>query len=143
MAGNSDWRQDLNTQQACKENGWTWRPELKINVDGLSAYNGDHIKPGSALGRFLEAAKQKRLLPNPVLVIENVDRFSRQCISKAHKVFWDLVGYGVDVYICEPPMHCTGTALGRAKGRLGAPKGRRSRTGGLQSQAIRPDQSRL
>lgn len=61
----------------CAANGFQLDTRLDLSDRGRSAYRGDHVSRG-ALGQFLELAQQGRLGDNPTLLIEAVDRLSRQ-----------------------------------------------------------------
>ena len=75
--GDTDTRQTENAKLECARRGWPWKPELILRDLGVSAYHAMNFKPSSELGRFIEAAEKQLLLPNPVLICENPDRFSR------------------------------------------------------------------
>ena len=60
----------------CDRNGYQLDTRLDLSDRGRSAFKGHHLTRG-ALGRFLELAKQGKLVANPVLLIEAVDRLSR------------------------------------------------------------------
>jgi hypothetical protein len=66
-----------------------------------------NFKPSSELGRFIEAAEKQLLLPNPVLVCENPDRFSRAQIDSADGTLWRLVRCGVDVLFMSGSLYLT------------------------------------
>src|SRR5262249_57958368 len=53
---------------------------------GISAFRGANIAIG-ALGRFLEAVKTKKVPGGSYLLVENLDRLSRQQATKALSIF--------------------------------------------------------
>jgi len=61
----------------CASNGFQLDTQLDLSDRGRSAYKGHHLTRG-ALGRFLELAQQGRLGDSPTLLIEAIDRLSRQ-----------------------------------------------------------------
>lgn len=61
----------------CQRHGYELDTKLDLSDRGRSAYKGKHLSHG-ALGRFLELAKAGRLGEQPVLLVEAVDRLSRQ-----------------------------------------------------------------
>ncbi len=63
---------------------------------GLSAFRGRNIVEGS-LGVFIEAVKSGRIKPGSVLLVESIDRLSRQRIMAALGRFSDILGLGVDI----------------------------------------------
>ena len=61
------------------------------------AFRGKNFTVKAALGRSLDAAKKGLLLPNPTLIVENPDRFSRAELDCADSTLWTLVKCGVNV----------------------------------------------
>jgi DNA invertase Pin-like site-specific DNA recombinase len=85
----------------CEQNGFRLDAQLDLSDRGRSAYKGDHLSRG-ALGRFLELAKDDRLGPSPVLLIEAVDRLSRQePLDALQQVVFALVEAGVQIVDLE------------------------------------------
>jgi DNA invertase Pin-like site-specific DNA recombinase len=65
---------------------------------GLSGYSGTHRKKGS-LGRFLQRVKAGEVSPGSILVVENVDRLSREGVWLTLKeVVFDLVEHDVTLH---------------------------------------------
>lgn len=70
------------------------RHGLVANADplvdrGLSAFHGRHRSKG-ALGTFISAAKAGQIPPGSVLVVEDLDRFSRETASHAEELLLSL-----------------------------------------------------
>ncbi|SEM41174.1 Recombinase [Sphingomonas gellani] len=87
-------RQQTLGGQFASENGWT--VEATISDEGRSAFHGSNRLEGSALHQFeLEARNQ--LHRGKVLVVENIDRLSRQGAKAAAQLIWALNEAGVDV----------------------------------------------
>jgi DNA invertase Pin-like site-specific DNA recombinase len=63
---------------------------------GVSAYKGANVKEG-ALGQFLEAAKGGKIPPGSFLLVESIDRISRQEITKALKLFLSIIDAGINL----------------------------------------------
>ena len=75
----------------CHRHGLTPNPDPLIDR-GLSAYHGRHRSRG-ALGAFIHAAEQGQVAPSAVLVVEDLDRFSREAASHSEQLLhrlWDL-----------------------------------------------------
>lgn len=89
--GSSLERQAERCRSECERRGWDYDEKLCITQLGVSAFNGKNFEGGTALARFFEAARAGLLPPNPVLVIENPDRFSRAKLSQAEAKLWELV----------------------------------------------------
>jgi hypothetical protein len=64
---------------------------------GISAYRGRNVGPDAALGQFLDAVRKKKVDPGAVLLIENLDRLSRQHVFRAFGLFSEIVTAGVKV----------------------------------------------
>lgn len=78
--GNSDRssedRQDINTRRVCEQNGWPIA--MRIVDSGRSAYTGTNLTKGE-LGRLTAKFQSGALSPaSHVLVVEELDRLSRQ-----------------------------------------------------------------
>jgi len=63
---------------------------------GVSAYKGANVKEG-ALGQFLEAAKGGKIPPGSFLLVESIDRISRQEITKALTLFLSIIDAGINL----------------------------------------------
>jgi DNA invertase Pin-like site-specific DNA recombinase len=81
-------------RQADAFHGFCQRHGLIPNADpvvdrGLSAFHGRHRSKG-ALGAFIAAAEDGQILPGSVLVVEDLDRFSRETASHAEELLLAL-----------------------------------------------------
>ena len=84
----------------CASNDYRLDQELVLSDRGRSAYSGHHLK--GALGRFLERAHSGQLGLNPVLLVEAIDRLSRQePLDAIETILSGLVGSGVRVITLE------------------------------------------
>ena len=84
----------------CAANGHQLDKQLAFSDRGRSAYSGRHLK--GALGHFLELAQCGRLGPSPVLLVEAIDRLSRQePLDAIETILSGLVGSGVRVITLE------------------------------------------
>ena len=64
-------------------------PDTHIIIDrGLSAFTGENITRGK-LGQFLERARTRKVGPG-ILIVENLDRLSRQGIDATRDIIRDL-----------------------------------------------------
>lgn len=105
--GDSLKRQTERCRTECLHRGWQFDEKLCLTDLGVSAFRGNNFQRKFALGKFIEAAEQGKLLPNPVLIIENLDRFSRDILDNADSELWRLVKRGVDVLILSNGLHLT------------------------------------
>jgi hypothetical protein len=94
--GDSEQRQLEDAQRYATAKGLTFDETLADK--GLSGYHGDHRTKG-ALGRFLLRVKAGDVPPGSILVIENVDRLSREGVWRTLKdVVFDLVERNITLH---------------------------------------------
>jgi DNA invertase Pin-like site-specific DNA recombinase len=98
--GNSTQRQKRKFYTWCMENNLEPDETLSIMDEGLSGYRGEHLSERGALGVFLAAVKDGKF-PNHVLVVENLDRLSRQEPYLSLKTLENIIEYGVDIHVIE------------------------------------------
>jgi DNA invertase Pin-like site-specific DNA recombinase len=82
----------------CKANDWTidtWVQDL-----GQSAWTGEHLKSGS-LGRFAEDVRAGKIEMPAVLVVEKLDRLSRQGHRTALRWMEDLCDCGLTIAVVD------------------------------------------
>jgi DNA invertase Pin-like site-specific DNA recombinase len=89
-------RQSERGKAICQEQGWNLVDDDLADIG--SAFTGENVLAGN-LGKFIQAAKEKRLLPNPVLCLEQWDRFSRTDLDSSFERARDLLKCGVDIHI--------------------------------------------
>ena len=63
---------------------------------GISAFKGANLKEG-ALGQFLAAVKTGAVEPGSYLLVESLDRLSREEILPAHTLFLGIVQSGINL----------------------------------------------
>lgn len=90
-------QQALGTQFANEQN---WIVEKTISDEARSAFHGANRFDGAALHEF-EAEAKSGLHHGKVLVVENIDRLSRQGAKAAALLIWGLNENGVDVATCH------------------------------------------
>ncbi len=76
--------------------GQGWQVETTITDQGRSAYHGTNRVQGTALGDF-EIEASTGLHRGKVLVVENIDRLSRQSAKASAQLVWKLNENGIDV----------------------------------------------
>lgn len=88
-------RQKGYVEKYCKQKGLTLAPDRMQDIG--SGYHGDNLTNG-ALGLFLEKL-QAGDIPTPcALVIEALDRLTRQKPMRGMRLLWDIVESGVEVH---------------------------------------------
>src|SRR2546429_8723543 len=63
---------------------------------GVSAFRGKNVVEGQ-LGQFLTAVKNGRVAKGSYLLIESLDRLSRERVDKALRIFLDIIHAGINV----------------------------------------------
>src|SRR5687768_602236 len=109
MAGDSLRRQLKLTESYCERHGLTLDDSLRLQDLGVSGFRGKNADVGR-LSLFLEAVKQKRVPPGSVLVVENLDRISRDDIDEALVLFMGILKAGVSVVTLSPEREYTAAA---------------------------------
>jgi DNA invertase Pin-like site-specific DNA recombinase len=92
--GDSLRRQMALADEYAKRNGLQLDTELNLRDLGISAYRGDNAAVG-ALGAFLKAVRDDLVPKGSVLLVEALDRISRQTARKAVRILEDIVEAGV------------------------------------------------
>jgi DNA invertase Pin-like site-specific DNA recombinase len=88
----------------CARKGWDLQEEFKLQDEGVSAFRGKNATKG-ALARFKDAVESGKVVAGDVLLVENLDRLSREDIEPAWEAFAYFLRKGVDVYTREPERH--------------------------------------
>lgn len=94
--GSSIARQDAFAERYAKANGLTLDRNLHMEDRGLSGYHGTNVKKG-ALGAFLDEVEAGTVIPGDTLIVESLDRLSRQEPLDARHYFDRLVRAGIVV----------------------------------------------
>jgi DNA invertase Pin-like site-specific DNA recombinase len=89
------------TRAYCDRRGLVLDDSLNLQDLGLSAFHSMNVKEG-ALAGFLEACRTGRVAPNSVLVIESLDRLSRDQIRPALQLFLQLQDHGITIVTHQP-----------------------------------------
>jgi DNA invertase Pin-like site-specific DNA recombinase len=85
---------DLSKRYAA-QHGLVLDENLNLQDLGLSAYHGEHRE--GALGRFLELVKGSRISEGSVLLVESLDRLSREEITEALEQFLAIIRSDVKI----------------------------------------------
>ena len=97
--GDSIRRQTEATDAWCERHGATLDKSLTLRDEGVSAFKGKHREnPDThALASFLNAVKADRVPAGSFLVVESLDRLSREKIRPALTLLLNLIEAGVKV----------------------------------------------
>lgn len=93
--GDGHRRQEDFAEQICQEEGWCLDDTYRFADRGRSGFHGDHLGPKGDLMRFLNMVRAGTITPGSVLIIENLDRLSRQEVDLAYDVFRELIKRGI------------------------------------------------
>ncbi|MBP0070097.1 recombinase family protein [Yersinia pseudotuberculosis] len=85
-----------------KKLGYALSPDqvVFLRAEGESGFTGKNIEKGSILLNFIEDIKSKKI-KNSVLLIENIDRFSRFNVNESTELFLSIVNNGCDIHECD------------------------------------------
>jgi DNA invertase Pin-like site-specific DNA recombinase len=98
--GDSLNRQSARASSWATANGYELDKELTFKDLGVSAYRGKNAATG-ALGAFLEAVEDGRVPRDSYLIVESLDRISRQAVRKAARTLEDICEAGINVVDLE------------------------------------------
>lgn len=95
--GDSFRRQLATTQSFCEKNGYELDTELSVYQElGVSGFSGDQEN----LKKFIADCETGKVKKGSLLIVENLDRLSRQKINTAMRQFLHLLEY-VDIYTIQ------------------------------------------
>jgi len=94
--GDSKRRQNTMAAEYAKLHNLDLDDELTFQDEGVSSFRGKNAETGK-LGDFLEAVRKGIVPQGSVLLVENLDRISRQAARKALRTIEDIVESGVSL----------------------------------------------
>jgi hypothetical protein len=115
LKGHSLERQLALTKAYAKEKGFELVEDLRDI--GFSAYDGANTGKG-ALGEFLKGIRAGTVDQDCVLLVENLDRLSRQNPMRAFTQFSEIIGYGVEIHTISDRQIYTSETLRHNPGQL-------------------------
>lgn len=96
LKGHSRQRQLEASKAYAEEHGLELADDAQIEDIGISAYKGANVRDG-ALGQFLAAVKAGSVERGSYLLVESLDRLSREEILPAHTLFLSIVQAGINL----------------------------------------------
>jgi DNA invertase Pin-like site-specific DNA recombinase len=75
---------------------------LRMTDAGVSGFRGKNRQAGTALAAFIAAIESGQVEPGSVLIIENLDRLSRDQVGRALRLFMDVLEAGVKIVTLSP-----------------------------------------
>lgn len=100
--GDSNRRQIAVRDKFISERGLTLDDKIKLKDEGVSAHKGLHRSDKHALGRFLALVEAKQIKPGSYLLVENLDRLSREEVVEGLHLLTGLILKGITVVQLEP-----------------------------------------
>lgn len=74
---------------------------LQIRDLGVSAFRGKHRHKG-ALSKFLELARAGQIPTGSILLVEHLDRLTREGVDEAHDLFREILRAGIKIAVLMP-----------------------------------------
>ena len=96
ISGDSLRRQTAKAEEYAQKHELVLDTTLNMHDLGLSGYSGEHKTKG-ALGNFLKLVKNGRIEKGSLLIVESLDRLSREKISIALNSFTSLLDSGISI----------------------------------------------
>lgn len=96
LKGDSLRRQKALSKQYAEEHDLFLVEDFKLEDIGVSAFKGANISTG-ALGVFLEAIETGQIPNGSFLLVESLDRLSRQKIDTSLRLFLDITSSGINL----------------------------------------------
>lgn len=101
--GQSYARQSRDTRAYCKANGLELAEEAEYQFldEGISAYSGKLRDDKTDLSRFLGYVQDGTIAKGSVLIVESLDRLSREHVRSALPRFMDLLNNGISIHTLQ------------------------------------------
>jgi len=96
LKGDSRRRQLEASRAYAEANGLELAEGAEIEDIGISAFKGANVREG-ALGGFLEAIRSGLVKPGSYLLVESLDRLSRQQLLAAQSLFLSIIQAGINL----------------------------------------------
>ncbi|TGP51522.1 hypothetical protein EN873_17860 [bacterium M00.F.Ca.ET.230.01.1.1] len=96
LKGDSLRRQQQSSKAYADQNGLELAEAFKLEDIGVSAFKGANVSSG-ALGQFLALVKAGEIARGSYLLVESLDRISRQQVLDSIPVFFDIIKSGINV----------------------------------------------
>lgn len=109
--GDSLRRQTELSEHYAAKHGLTLDNSLHLHDLGLSAFDRSNIERG-ALGGFLEAIKRGRIVPGSFLLVESLDRLSRDKVLAALEIFISILRQGITIVTLADNMVYSAESVG-------------------------------
>ena len=98
-------RQTEAAQNICERNNWILL-DTKFHDLGVSGFTGANVAAG-ALGKFIRAVQDGEIEAGTVLIVENLDRLSRDAVPEAFTQFVKILNLGIEIFTAHDNAHYT------------------------------------
>ena len=95
LKGDSLRRQLEASTRYAAENDLDLVEDIRLEDIGVSAFKGANVS-GGALGRFFEAVQTGKITRGSYLLVESLDRISRQELRKSLQIFLSIIDAGIN-----------------------------------------------
>ncbi|MGO9916300.1 MAG: recombinase family protein, partial [Isosphaeraceae bacterium] len=99
--GSSTKRQTDLRESYCRRHNLVLDTSRMITDEGVSGYNGKNMAQGK-LAAFLDLVKAGKIPAGSILLIESIDRFSRDQIIPARNALENLLLADIEVHTLQP-----------------------------------------
>lgn len=98
--GHSYQRQREAAESYCAKNGWDLVKDKDYHFfdSGRSAFKGKHLDDTGQLTRFLSFVESGEIAPGSLLIVESLDRLSRQDLPEALPRFLEILKQGINIF---------------------------------------------
>lgn len=100
IEGDSLRRQTTTTAEYCKRHNLTLDESLNLKDLGVSAFKGRNVEKG-ALGRFIGACQAGIVPRGSALILESLDRLSRDTPRKAVNLLTQILDLGIEIHLTQ------------------------------------------
>src|SRR6266550_2141729 len=94
LAGDSLRRQLSAAREYATKHNLDLQEDDQLSDLGVSAFAGANVAEGAGLGGFIAAVRAGKVPPGSVLLVEDLDRLSRQAILKSIGLLVELLSSG-------------------------------------------------
>jgi len=101
LKGDSLRRQKVASEKWCEQHGYHLDTKIKLTDKGLSGYSGENLLKGK-LGAFAKLVETGQVAKGSVLIVESLDRLTRQEVPTALEFFLKLLRLGIQIVTIEP-----------------------------------------
>lgn len=96
LKGDSRRRQLAASRAYVEANDLELNESTELEDIGISAFKGANVREG-ALGQFLKSVKAGRIKPGSFLLVESLDRLSREQVLTAQSLFLSIIQSGINL----------------------------------------------